>query len=70
MIWYVKHQALEQLNDVAKGDTRGLMHKLHLLLEAEKAFTLHGYEHSLTPRTQQALNELIQKGTFVKVVVG
>ena len=69
MIWYVKRECLRQLNDVAKGDTRGMTQKLHQLLDEEKAFTVHGYEHTLTPATQKAFQQLIEDRVFVKVSV-
>lgn len=70
MIWYVKKDCLHELNNVAKGDTRGITRKLHEMLEEEKAFTVHGYEHSLTPATQKAFQELIAQEKFVRVKVG
>lgn len=70
MIWYVKRECLHELNAFAKSDTRSITQKLHELLEAEKAFTVHGYEHSLTPATKKAFDQLIQEHIFVQVKVG
>lgn len=70
MIWYVKQECLHELDSILKSDTREFTQKLHEMLEEEKAFTVHGYEHALTPETKKAFQDLIQTRVFVPVKVG
>lgn len=69
MIWYVRKENLGQLEHIPKGDKRELISKLQELLENESAFTLHGFEHILTPRLLKVLGRLVEKEIFVPISV-
>lgn len=70
MKWYVRKECLSELENLPKGDTRTYTKTLLRMLEAENAFTLHGYEHTLALKTLHAFERLLQQEVFVEIEVG